>query len=89
MHVDPGSNIFEQVVRNVPVLHPKHQYLVSREVRETSLATMTGTPDSEDPAEQDQQQAQLLAEEVPGLHQPEEGLAAQQEVVNSQVKKAV
>ena len=30
VHVDPGSTLFNQVARNVPVLAPKHQALVGR-----------------------------------------------------------
>ena len=52
MYVDPGSPLFNQVVRNVPVLAPKHQALVGRDVRETSLTSMTGIPHHEDKDEQ-------------------------------------
>ena len=67
MHVDPGSPLFNQVVRNVPVLAPKHQALVTREVRLTSLSTMVGIPQEEDPGEK--QKAQRMADS--GLNQPD------------------
>mgnify|MGYP000273262063 CR=1 FL=1 len=41
MHVDTGSSLFNQVVKNVPVLAPSLQAFVSRVVRETSLGSMT------------------------------------------------
>ena len=44
MYVDAGSKLFISTVRNVPVLAPTMQALVSREVRETSLASMLGEP---------------------------------------------
>ena len=40
--VDPGTPVFNEVVRNVPVLSPKSHALVSREIRETSLQAMIG-----------------------------------------------
>ena len=41
-YVDVGSPVFNEVVRNVPVLSQKRHALVSREIREKSLKTMTG-----------------------------------------------
>lgn len=41
-HVDAGSLVFNEIVRNVPVLHPKGHALVSRAIRETSLRAMIG-----------------------------------------------
>ena len=41
-YVDAGSPVFNEVVRNVPVLPQTSHALVSREVRETSLQAMTG-----------------------------------------------
>ena len=40
--VDPGTPVFNEVVRNVPVLSQKSHALVSREIRETSLQAMIG-----------------------------------------------
>ena len=65
MHVDAGSPIFNQVVRNVPVLHPRHQHLVSKEVREASLATMVGTPDAQDRTEKETQEQRQGADDAP------------------------
>ena len=64
MYVDAGSRLFLTTVRNVPVLAPTLQALVSREVRDTSLAAMHGEPQANEgaPAE----------ETLDGLHQPEE-----------------
>ena len=56
LYVDAGSKLFISTLRNVPVLAPTMQALVSREVRETSLASMLGEPHKD---------------EEEGLHQPE------------------
>ena len=50
-HVDWNSPLFNQVMRNVPVLPPKLQAYVSRTVRDTSLQSMTGVPHDEDEGE--------------------------------------
>ena len=42
LYVDPGTLVFNDVVRNVPVLAPKSHALVSRQIRETSLQAMVG-----------------------------------------------
>ena len=42
MYVDEGSPLFNEILRNVPVLAPKHQALVPKAVREKSLETMVG-----------------------------------------------
>ena len=42
-HVDPGSTLFQEVVKNVPVLPQKSHALVTKEVREISLQNMVGT----------------------------------------------
>ena len=42
MHVDAGSAVFNEVVRNVPVLPQKSHALVPREIRETCLQSMIG-----------------------------------------------
>ena len=72
-----------------PVLHPKHLHLVNKEVREASLASMVGTADAEDTTEKEQEQANVLADEAKGLHQPgaAETQSAQQESVNQQVER--
>ena len=44
LYVDAGSKLFLSTLRNVPVLAPTMHALVSREVRETSLASMLGEP---------------------------------------------
>ena len=57
------------------MLAPRHQALVGRDVREASLASMTGHPHDDDQAEQDQETRSLesaAAEGVSsGLNQPE------------------
>ena len=65
-YVGPGSPLFNQVVRNAPVLAPKHQALVCRSVRDVSLASMTGVPHHEDNAEREKESRVAGA----GLHQP-------------------
>ena len=83
MYVDPGSPLFNQVVRNVPVLAPRNQALVGRDVRETSLSSMTGIPHHEDKAEQERESRlrESTESEVAsdGLHQPETEEATAQE----------
>ena len=46
-YVDGGSPMFNEVVRNVPVLAPKNHALVTRDIREKSLQSMTGVDVSE------------------------------------------
>jgi len=70
MYVDSGSSLFNQVVKNVPVLAPKHQAYVSRALRETSLASMVGIPHDEDGAEAERLR-KLLENDPEGLNQPE------------------
>ena len=53
LHVDAGSSLFNQIMKGVPVLAPKHAAIVSREVRDKSLATMIGAPSTEDEAEKE------------------------------------
>ena len=87
MFLDNGSPLFNQVVRNVPVLAPKHQALVTRDVREQSLNSMTGIPHNEDKGEQDKEER--ISEETTtegvlgGLNQPES------EETQAQEKKAL
>ena len=54
LFVDEGSTTFQQVMKSVPVVHPKLQAYVSSEVRDASLATMTGVACTEDATEQEQ-----------------------------------
>ncbi len=61
MYVDAASPLFNQVVKNVPVLAPMHQAFVSMAVRETSLTSMVGVPHDEDQGEQ--QKLKLLSAE--------------------------
>ena len=51
MYVDAGSALFNNLVKAVPVLSPKLQAYVSRDVREASLASMVGVPECEDEEE--------------------------------------
>ena len=53
LFVDPGSSLFNQAVKNVPVLAPRQQAFVSRAVRETSLNSMVSVPHDEDDGEQE------------------------------------
>ena len=64
--VDEGSSLFNQVMRNVPVLSPKLQAWVEPSVREQSLRSMDG----ELPDETDEVEAE-------GLHQPDEDQEAE------------
>ena len=54
-HVDAGTPLFWCHMRNVSVLSPRSHVLVSREVREQSLCTMTGIPDNEDKIERERE----------------------------------
>ena len=79
MHVDPGTSLFNQVVKSVPVCPPKLYAFVSREVREASLTSMLGIPDCDDQEEQKKYSKRLtkrpkssksLFTKVTRLHQP-------------------
>ncbi len=48
MYVDTGSGLFNEVMKDVPVLAPSLQSFVRKEVREISLGNMTGVPHDED-----------------------------------------
>ena len=50
-YVDHGSSLFNQLMKNVPVLAPKLQAFVTKGVRETSLESMLGVPHDEDAGE--------------------------------------
>jgi hypothetical protein len=51
LFVEPGSSLFNQIMRNVPVLAPKSQAFVAKAVWEASLLTMVGVPHTEDAEE--------------------------------------
>ena len=54
MYVDSGSAVWNQVVRNVPILSHKNHALVTREVREESLQSMIGVDVAEVEAKEDE-----------------------------------
>jgi hypothetical protein len=54
--VDPGSGLFQQVMKSVPVLAPKNHAYVSKQVRDASRQGMIGTSHDEDPAEIEKKQ---------------------------------
>jgi hypothetical protein len=68
-HVDANSSLFNQIVRNVPVLAPKNQAYVSRAVREASLNSMTGIPHDEDEGEKEKAKTLEEDDESTGLNQ--------------------
>ena len=87
MHVDPGSALFIQVMKNMPVLAPEHEAFVSRAVRETSLLTMVGVPHTEDDVEQENSRRQEEDEDVTELNQPD-GADEQENTLAAQIKAA-
>ena len=65
-YVDAGSNLFVEIMRNVPVLSQKNHSLVSRSVREISLQSMVSTDVTEEEAKEPDYQARLgLDDEEP------------------------
>ena len=70
-HVDAGSNVWCEVVKNVPVLHQKNHALVTKGVREQSLQAMVGTCVTE--VEAQERAAQGLPEPV--QHDDDDGAA--------------
>ena len=70
VYVDAGSALFNQLLRNVPVLAPKNQAYVPRQIREVSLRCMIGVPHNE--YEGEKEKTQVLEEEDAntGLNQP-------------------
>ena len=66
-YVDHGSSLFVGVVRNVPLLAPKNQSMVIREVRELSVARMLGVPHDDD---EEAAEGQETADDDEKLHQP-------------------
>ena len=84
MYMDPGSPLFNQVVRNVPVLAPKHWALVVRQVRDKSLASMTGVPHHEDKAEQERETREAAARlDQPVTEQPVTEVSTEQQGVQA------
>ena len=76
-YVDGGTPLFNEVVKNVPVLSPKHQALVSRKIRENSLTTMVGVDHTEDDEEKEKLKRSACSESAEGadaqrLHQLEQ-----------------
>ena len=65
-YVDRGASLFNNVIRNVPVLAPKFHAMVSREVREVSLASMTGIESNSDLVEAEREQRWAEAESRSG-----------------------
>ena len=72
MYVDSGSPLFSEVVNNVPVVEPKSQAFVSKQVRATSLASMRGTPQGERAGEKATAKRVSKERADKGLHQPVE-----------------
>ena len=87
LYVDPGSPLFNQVVRNTPVLAPKHQALVSRQVRQVSLDSMIGVPNTEDDGEAEKQKQVEENDDNEQLHQPDGPDKEDKAIVAGQVKK--
>jgi hypothetical protein len=86
MHVDAGSCLFDSVLRNVPVLAPKHQAFVSKEVRETSLRSMQGVTQSYTNDERERLEAMHDDDDGMGLDQPN-GDAQQEAILTAQRKR--
>jgi len=86
MHVDAGSCLFDSVLRNVPVLAPKHQAFVSKEVRETSLRSMQGVTQSYTNDERERLKAMHDDDDGMGLDQPN-GDAQQEAILTAQRKR--
>ena len=63
VYVDGGSAVFNEVVRNVPVLSHKHHALVSKEVREESLSAMVGVDVAEVEAREAEDQPPIVLDE--------------------------
>ena len=87
MYVDAGSSLFNQVMKNVPVLAPRHQALVPRAVRETSLMSMVGVPHNEDDGEQEKLKLLQEDDDGTGLHQPHGADQQDKALVAAQMKK--
>jgi len=86
--VDPGTPVFNEVVRNVPVLSPKSHAMVSREIRETSLQAMIGadvtSEELKDPEYVDQP---AMTEEEAATATPKAAPAEASKALVSAVKK--
>ena len=70
MYVDAGSPLFNQIMKDVPVLAPKHHACVSMTVREQSLSTMHGFLHRDDEIEQEQMMRSRDEDDAMGLNQP-------------------
>ena len=93
-HVDAGSLVWNEVVKNVPVLPQKSHALVSKQVRETSLQAMVGTCITEVEAqEREKDGLQELPpnddEDAPDAATADAGtaVAPEKQLVNAAVKK--
>ena len=70
--VDPGSPMFNEVMRNVPILILRSHAYVSKAVRAESLGNMTGSASTMDPEEREKaEQKEKQAAEADGLNQSE------------------
>ena len=87
MFVDIGSSLFNQVLKNVPVLAPKHQAFVSRPVREKSLFSMVGIAHTEDDSEKKKLQKMEEDDDTQGLHQPDVVVQQDKDLVVDAKKK--
>ena len=87
-YVDAGTSLFLEVVKNVPVLHPKNHAYVCRQVRESSLTSMIGIPRDQDDDEKQKTQQAEADEADKGLNQPVDAdNGVEKERVASQIKK--
>ena len=86
-YLDPGSPLFNQLMRNVPVLAPRHQALVSRAVRDTSLNSMIGVASVEDENEKEKKQQDDEIDERAPLNQQSGPKPEDIAVLAAQVKK--
>ena len=72
-YVDSGSFLFNQVMKNVPVLAPKHQAFVCRAVREESIASMVGVPHDRDECEREKLEHDAAADDDDAVTQTQPG----------------
>ena len=72
-YVDVGSALFSEVVMNVPMLDPRFHAMVTREVREQSLAAMQGRPSNEDSKEAERENRLVEGESGLGERQVDAG----------------
>ena len=86
-YVDPGSPLFNQLMRNVPVLAPRHHALVSRAVRDASLQSMIGVASVEDENEKEKMRQDCEIDESAPLNQQSGPDPEDIAVLAAQVKK--